>query len=131
MRYLALLGVLAIFKYSGFDTLLKMAFFRATLYGAAGRLDEASLVVMRSLVYRPEIDGLRALAVLAVLAGGAAAQETNVSERTFLTFSSAVEMPGVTLQPGTYVFKLADSASRNVSIASPSSWPSWSRSRHP
>ena len=55
-----------------------------------------------------------ALAVLAVLAGGAAAQETNVSERTFLTFSSAVEMPGVTLQPGTYVFKLADTASRNV-----------------
>jgi hypothetical protein len=55
-----------------------------------------------------------ALAVLAVLAGGVAAQETNTSERTFLTFSSAVEMPGVTLQPGTYVFKLADTPSRNV-----------------
>jgi hypothetical protein len=54
------------------------------------------------------------LAVLAALAGRVAAQETNVSERTFLTFSSAVEMPGVTLQPGTYVFKLADTPSRNV-----------------
>ena len=54
------------------------------------------------------------LAVLAVFAGRVAAQETNTSERTFLTFSSAVEMPGVTLQPGTYVFKLADTPSRNV-----------------
>lgn len=48
------------------------------------------------------------------LAGGVAAQETNTQERTFLTFSNAVEMPGVTLQAGTYVFKLADTASRNV-----------------
>ena len=55
-----------------------------------------------------------ALAVLAVLASRVAAQESNTSERTFLTFSSAVEMPGVTLQPGTYVFKLADTPSRNV-----------------
>ncbi len=54
------------------------------------------------------------LAVLAVLAGGAAAQQTNTQERTFLTFSSPVEMPGITLQPGTYVFKLADTQSRNV-----------------
>lgn len=54
------------------------------------------------------------MAVLAALAGGVAAQETNTSERTFLTFSGAVEMPGVTLQPGTYVFKLADTPSRNV-----------------
>ena len=55
-----------------------------------------------------------ALAVLAVLAAGVAAQETNTLERTFLTFSAPVEMPGVTLQPGTYVFKLADTPSRNV-----------------
>jgi hypothetical protein len=54
------------------------------------------------------------LAVVAVLAGRVAAQETNASERTFLTFSSAVELPGLTLQPGTYVFKLADTSSRNV-----------------
>jgi hypothetical protein len=55
-----------------------------------------------------------ALAVIAVLAGAVTAQETNTQERTFLTFSGAVEMPGVTLQPGTYVFKLADSPTRNV-----------------
>jgi len=54
------------------------------------------------------------VAALAVIASGVAAQETNVSERTFLTFSAAVEMPGLTLQPGTYVFKLADTPSRNV-----------------
>lgn len=54
------------------------------------------------------------LAVIATLAGRATAQETNTQERTFLTFSNAVEMPGVTLQAGTYVFKLADSPSRNV-----------------
>lgn len=48
------------------------------------------------------------------LAGGVAAQETNTQERTFLTFSAAVEMPGVTLPAGTYVFKLADTPSRNV-----------------
>ena len=53
-------------------------------------------------------------AVLAVLAGRAIAQETNTQEKTFLTFSTAVELPGVMLEPGTYVFKLADSASRNV-----------------
>jgi hypothetical protein len=55
-----------------------------------------------------------AFAAVAAVASGAAAQQTNVSERTFLTFSSTVEMPGLTLQPGTYVFKLADTASRNV-----------------
>ena len=55
-----------------------------------------------------------ALTALAVLASGVSAQETNTSERTFLTFSGAVEMPGVTLQAGTYVFKLADTPTRNV-----------------
>jgi len=54
------------------------------------------------------------LAVLGVVASRVTAQESNVSEKTFLTFSGAVEMPGVTLEPGTYVFKLADSPSRNV-----------------
>jgi hypothetical protein len=54
------------------------------------------------------------LAVLAVMAGRVTAQQTNTSERTFLTFSNAVEMPGVMLKPGTYVFKLADTPTRNV-----------------
>jgi hypothetical protein len=54
------------------------------------------------------------LAIVAVLSFNAAAQETNASERTFLTFSNAFELPGLSLQPGTYVFKLADTPSRNV-----------------
>jgi hypothetical protein len=55
-----------------------------------------------------------ALAVLGVVAGKVTAQETNTQEKTFLTFSAAVEMPGITLEPGTYVFKLADTPVRNV-----------------
>lgn len=54
------------------------------------------------------------LAAVTVFSGSAAAQDTNASERTFLTFSNTFELPGLTLQPGTYVFKLADTPSRNV-----------------
>ena len=54
------------------------------------------------------------VAVLAVLAGRVTAQQINTNDKTFMTFTAAVEMPGVTLQPGTYVFRLADSPSRNV-----------------
>jgi len=43
-----------------------------------------------------------------------ASAQTDTRDRTFLTFSGAVEMPGVTLPAGTYVFKLADTPSRNV-----------------
>src|SRR2546428_10852180 len=48
-------------------------------------------------------------AVLGYMTTGAAAQDLNVNKRTYLTFSSAVELPDVTLQPGTYLFRLADS----------------------
>ena len=54
------------------------------------------------------------VAVLAVLSSRVAAQETNVQEVTYLTFSNTVEMPGVTLPAGTYMFRLADTPSRNV-----------------
>ena len=53
------------------------------------------------------------IALVVALSGPAAAQ-TDTRDRTFLTFSGAVEMPGVTLPAGTYVFKLADTPSRNV-----------------
>jgi len=53
------------------------------------------------------------IALVTVLSGTTAAQ-TDTRDRTFLTFSGAVEMPGVTLPAGTYVFKLADTPSRNV-----------------
>ncbi|MGH9347582.1 MAG: hypothetical protein ACRD26_09980 [Vicinamibacterales bacterium] len=50
-------------------------------------------------------------AMLTALTLSVAAQDFNTSERTFLTFSGTVELPGVTLQPGTYLFRLADSQS--------------------
>jgi hypothetical protein len=55
-----------------------------------------------------------AVAVFAVLATSVLAQETNTRERSFITFSNTVELPGVTLPAGTYVFRLADTPTRNV-----------------
>jgi hypothetical protein len=42
------------------------------------------------------------------------AQDSNVNQRTFLTFSGPVQMPGVTLPAGKYVFRLADTSLHNV-----------------
>jgi hypothetical protein len=53
-------------------------------------------------------------ALLVALTIGVAAQDFNPQEKTFLTFSGPVELPGITLQAGTYVFRLADTPSRNV-----------------
>jgi hypothetical protein len=53
------------------------------------------------------------IALVGVFASTTSAQ-TDTRDRTFLTFSGDVEMPGVTLPAGTYVFKLADTPSRNV-----------------
>jgi hypothetical protein len=53
-------------------------------------------------------------AVLLTLPAVAGAQDFNPQEKTFLTFSSAVELPGMTLPAGTYTFRLADTPSRNV-----------------
>jgi len=54
------------------------------------------------------------LVVLVGMSARVAAQNTVPSERTFMTFSNTVEMPGVTLPAGTYVFRLADTPTRNV-----------------
>ena len=55
-------------------------------------------------------------AVMALFVGttNGAAQQFDTHDRTFLTFSNAVELPGMRLEPGTYLFKLADTATRNV-----------------
>ena len=53
-----------------------------------------------------------AAALLTLTVGVSAQFETH--DRTFLTFSAPVEMPGVTLPAGTYVFKIADTPGRNV-----------------
>jgi hypothetical protein len=42
------------------------------------------------------------------------AQDLNSHEKTYLTFSGPVELPGMTLPAGTYTFRLADSPMRNV-----------------
>jgi hypothetical protein len=42
------------------------------------------------------------------------AQDLNPQEKTYLTFSGPVELPGMTLPAGTYTFKLADTPGRNV-----------------
>jgi hypothetical protein len=44
----------------------------------------------------------------------ARAQDFNPLEKTYLTFSNSVELPGMTLPSGTYTFKLADTPGRNV-----------------
>ena len=49
---------------------------------------------------------LAAAALVAMLAPGARADEWN--KKTILTFSGPVQLPGVTLPAGSYVFKLAD-----------------------
>jgi hypothetical protein len=54
------------------------------------------------------------LALLVALTLTVAAQQPDTRDRTIMTFSSAVELPGMRLEAGTYVFKLADTASRNV-----------------
>lgn len=54
------------------------------------------------------------LALLVALTLNVAAQQPDTKDRTIMTFSSAVELPGTRLEPGTYVFRLADNASRNV-----------------
>src|SRR5688500_20344990 len=52
--------------------------------------------------------------LLGVLTFNVAAQQPDTRDRTIMTFSSAVELPGMRLEPGTYVFRMADTASRNV-----------------
>jgi hypothetical protein len=54
------------------------------------------------------------LALLVALTLNVAAQQPDTRDRTIMTFSSAVELPGMRLEPGAYVFRLADTASRNV-----------------
>ena len=53
-------------------------------------------------------------AALLTAATTASAQDSNINQRTFLTFSGPVQMPGVTLPAGKYVFRLADTSLHNV-----------------
>lgn len=53
-------------------------------------------------------------AAFLTVAASASAQDLNINQRTYLTFSGPVQMPGVTLPAGKYVFRLADTALHNV-----------------
>ena len=53
-------------------------------------------------------------AVILMLGISVGAQDFNIHEKTFLTFSNSVELPGMMLPAGTYTFRLADTQSRNV-----------------
>jgi hypothetical protein len=55
-----------------------------------------------------------AMTLLFGLPARTAAQMPDTRDRTIMTFSAPVELPGMRLQAGTYVWKLADTPSRNV-----------------
>src|SRR3954471_2836038 len=56
-----------------------------------------------------------AAATLVAVPAAARAQDQPYDKRTFYTFSGPVELPGVALQPGQYIFRLADpSGSRKM-----------------
>lgn len=54
------------------------------------------------------------MALLMALTISVAAQMPDTRDRTIMTFSGGVELPGMRLDAGTYVFRIADTASRNV-----------------
>ena len=55
-----------------------------------------------------------ALVLTVVFTWTAAAQQPDTRDRTIMTFSNAVELPGLRLDAGTYVFRLADTQLRNI-----------------
>jgi len=52
--------------------------------------------------------------LLGALTLNVAAQQPDTRDRTIMTFSGPVELPRMRLEAGTYVFRMADTASRNV-----------------
>lgn len=55
-----------------------------------------------------------AVAALVWLAPNVAAQQPDTRDKTIMTFSNPIELPGMKLDAGKYVFRIADTASRNV-----------------
>jgi hypothetical protein len=49
-----------------------------------------------------------AIAMIGLVAAPVKGQDMNPNKKTYLTFSAPVEVPGATLQPGKYLFQLAD-----------------------
>jgi hypothetical protein len=55
-----------------------------------------------------------AVTALVSLALSVAAQQPDTRDKTIMTFSSPIELPGMKLDAGEYVFRVADTATRNV-----------------
>jgi hypothetical protein len=55
-----------------------------------------------------------AVTALVSLAPNVAAQQPDTRDKTIMTFSSPIELPGMKLDAGKYVFRVADTATRNV-----------------
>jgi hypothetical protein len=55
-----------------------------------------------------------AIGAVAILVGAALHARANVSDTTYLTFSRAVSLPGVTLPAGTYIFERAEQNAPSV-----------------
>src|SRR5687767_816838 len=55
-----------------------------------------------------------AVTALVSLAPNVAAQQPDTRDKTIMTFSSPMELPGMRLDAGKYVFRVADTATRNV-----------------
>jgi len=55
-----------------------------------------------------------ATVLMALFTLGVGAQQPDTRDRTIMTFSGAVELPGLRLEPGMYVFRIADTSGRNV-----------------
>ncbi len=60
------------------------------------------------------IAGACLVALVAWTPANSVAQDLNPLEKTYLTFSRSIELPGMTLPAGTYTFRLADTPGRNV-----------------
>ena len=54
------------------------------------------------------------VALLIALTINVKAQDFNTNEKTFVTFSAPVELPGMNLPAGKYVFRLGDTMNRNL-----------------
>ena len=58
-----------------------------------------------------------AAAILTLMSATPALAQGPIDSRTEFTFNQPVELPGVTLPPGTYIFRFADSDDRSQSDA--------------
>lgn len=62
------------------------------------------------------VTAIAALALVAATAGQARAQDEPADSRAYFTFTTPVAVPGATLEPGEYMFRLADAHSGRKTV---------------